>query len=164
MIRILKMILLSGISFGILMGTGFALFSGSRAGFYLGIGIGLLFGVMITAFAEWQRSQFKSAFPGEGNERLLKQGPANHFQGWEGVGGWLYLTDRRLLFRSHRFNARNHELSVPLDEIEDARTSLTARLIPNGLLIKSLHGEERFVVRGRLQWVTEIRRAKEHAF
>src|SRR6266540_4292141 len=32
-------------------------------------------------------------------ERLLKHGLANHYRGMVNVGGWLYLTDRRLLFQ-----------------------------------------------------------------
>ena len=50
-------------------------------------------------------------------ETMLRNGPANHFVGVEGVGGWLYLTSGRLYFRSHSLNIQNHECSLMLDDV-----------------------------------------------
>jgi hypothetical protein len=76
------------------------------------------------------------------------------------VGGWLYLTDQRLVFLSHGFNIQEHKLSIPLEEIVEARPCATARIIPNGLRIVTTEGEERFVVEGRRSWADEIEQAK----
>ncbi|MGL4549797.1 MAG: GRAM domain-containing protein, partial [Gemmataceae bacterium] len=142
------------------MGLFFTVQWGSPYGFVVGSAGGLPFGLLLAAFAAWQSSRFTRDVPRSEGEKLLKQGPANHFRGWEGAGGWLYLTDRRLLFRSHHFNAQNHELSVPLEEILEVETCSTAWVIPNGLRVVTARGAERFVVEGRRDWVEVIGKAK----
>jgi hypothetical protein len=72
------------------------------------------------------------------------------------VGGWLYLTTKRLYFRSHAFNNQNHELVIPLREITNAKRSWTAGIIPNGLTVETAKGRERFVVNGARSWVEAI--------
>jgi GRAM domain len=160
MLRFLKMITLAGLPFGLLMGLFFTLMFGDPSGVAFGLACGLLFGLLMAGFAEWQRSRFTREDPCLDGEQLLKQGPANHFRGWEGVGGWLYLTDRRLLFRSHRLNIQNHELSIPLEEILQARPCLTAWVFPNGLSVVTAKETERFNVERRREWVEEISHAK----
>ena len=160
MLRFLKLAVLTGVPFGLFMGLFFALHSGNSSEFILGLPAGLFFGPTMAAFAAWQASRFTQDPPELQDEQLLKQGPANHFVGMEGVGGWLYLTDKRLLFRSHRFNIQNHELSMPLADIMEVQTCLTGRIVPNGLRVLTTSGEERFVVGGRRRWLVEIRLAK----
>lgn len=160
MFRFLKMTVFAGVPFGLFMGLFFTFLSGGFFEFGLGLAFGLLFGLLLAAFAAWQGSRFTREVPGLEGEQLLKQGPANHFRGWEGVGGWLYLTDKRLLFRSHRFNVQNHELSMPLGEIVEVQTCSTAWVIPNGLRVVTAQGAERFVVEGRRSWLEEISQAK----
>jgi hypothetical protein len=76
------------------------------------------------------------------------------------VGGWLYLTDKRLLFRPHGFNVQRHELSIPLADVADVQTCSTAWVIPNGLHLVTSKVDERFVVEGRRDWVEQIRLAR----
>jgi hypothetical protein len=159
---------LAGVPFGLLMGLFFTFqsvnpFAVGPFGLVLGLAAGLLFGLLTATFAEWQRSRFAREDPGLEGEQLLKQGPANHYRGLEGVGGWLYLTDKRLLFRSHRFNVQNHELSMPWDEIAEAQVCPTAWIIPNGLRVVTAQKAERFVVEDRQSWVAEINRVKGKA-
>jgi hypothetical protein len=142
------------------MGLLFAVQSGRPLGLVFGLGVGLLFGLLLAGFAEWQRSRFTREIPDLAGEQLVKQGPANHFRGMEGVGGWLYLTERRLLFRSHRLNVQNHELSIPLGAILEARPCSTAWVVPNGLRVVTAQGAERFVVEGRQTWVDEIEQVR----
>jgi hypothetical protein len=158
--RFLKTTIFAGVPFGLFMGLFFTVQSGSFFGFGRGLAAGLLFGLLLAAFAAWQGSRFTLETPSLEGEDLLKQGPANHFRGWEGVGGWLYLTDKRLLYRSHRFNVQNHELSMPLGEVVEVQTCLTAWVIPNGLRVVTTQGTERFVVEGRRSWLEEISQAK----
>lgn len=161
MLRFPKNVVSAGVPFGLLMVVFFTLLSGSPRAIGWGLAAGLLFGLLIAAFAEWQRSRFTRENPCSDGERLLKQGPANHFRGWEGVGGWLYLTDKRLLFRPHRFNLQNRELAIPLEEVVDVQTCATAWVIPNGLRVLTPKGAQRFVVEGRQSWVAEVNQAKE---
>jgi hypothetical protein len=160
MLRFLKMTVVAGVPFGICMGLFFSFQSSTSTGIVLGSAAGLFFGLSLATFAAWQASRFTADDPDLQGEQLLKQGAANHFLGWEGVGGWLYLTDKRLLFRSHRINVQNHALSMPLAEMVDVQTCSTAWVVPNGLRVVTARGDERFVVGGRRSWVDAIRQAK----
>lgn len=42
-------------------------------------------------------------------------------RGWEGVGGRLYLTNRRLVFESHAINLQTGTTDIPLADIVDAK-------------------------------------------
>ena len=155
-----KTAIFAGVPFGLLMGLFFALRYGSAFGCAGGLAGGVLFGLTMGSFVAWQSSRFSRQAPALEGERIRHQGPANHFRGWEGVGGWLYLTDKRLLFQSHGFNVQRHELSMPLTEVADVQACSTAWVIPNGLRIVTEKSAERFVVEGRRDWVEQIRLAK----
>lgn len=96
------------------------------------------------------------------NETVIKQGGANLQCGVETVGGKLYLTDQRLVFRSHSFNVQTGETAVTLDEIGQTSLCWTKflnilPLAPNSLAVETKNGEEfRFVLFGRKSWKNEI--------
>jgi len=95
------------------------------------------------------------------DETLIKQGSANHWQGWEAVGGNLFLTDQRLIFKSHRLNVQRHETSIELEEVAFVKSRNNFLLVPNGMSILLRNGqEERFVIWSRKDWITKIRQAK----
>jgi len=95
------------------------------------------------------------------NETLIKQGAANHWQGWEAVGGRLFLTDQRLVFKSHSFNVQRHETSIELEEVAFVKPRNNFLLVPNGMSIFLRKGqEERFVIWSRKDWINKIRQAK----
>lgn len=160
MLRFFELAILSGVPFGLAMGVYFGLTFGVEAGVASALALGPFFGLSMAAFAAWQGGRFAHEVPACDGETLLRQGPANHFKGIESVGGRLYLTNRRLLFRSHRLNVQNHELSIGLGDIEAAWPARTAWVVPNGLRVATAGGVERFVVEGRKQWADEIARAK----
>jgi hypothetical protein len=123
---------------------------------------GVIFGVVMAAFSGCQKRKAENERPSFAGEEVMKDGGANHFKNIEAVGGWLYLTDQRLLFRSHSFNIRRHELSIPLRAISEAKTRSTFGIIPNGLEIKTIDGKtEKFVVENRKDWVRKISETKE---
>jgi hypothetical protein len=167
--QFIKHTLQIGIPFGLFMGALFGLPSYWLTGnLFLGIGLGLyaglVFGVGITCFAAYRRQGLRAKRPDFSGEELVHEGPANHFLHWEGVGGWLYLTNRRLLFRSHPFSFQPHQTELPLPEISSAVPSLTAGIIPNGLLVCTASGAvERFIVFGRKKWIAAISTAKLHS-
>lgn len=119
--------LITGTAFGIPMGAiagvvvGIA--RGLSEGFFFGlvtaVASGLAFGLAMAGFMVIQRRRVARARPEFTGEQLLHDGPANHFRNGEGVGGWLYLTKERLLFRSHQFNIQRHESSIPLADIAE---------------------------------------------
>ncbi|HZF54168.1 MAG TPA: hypothetical protein VE093_36230 [Polyangiaceae bacterium] len=160
---------LAGLAFGAPMGVLFGLMTRSPGlGVVLGLLSAALFGLLIGAFAR-RVEQTDTFAPGGAapdflpEEHVIHQGLANHFKGMEGVGGKLYLTNRRLRFRSHAVNIQVHDESYPLDLITTVEPARTLGLIPNGLLVTLGDGRrERFVVHHRRAWVSAITEARRH--
>jgi hypothetical protein len=98
-----------------------------------------------------------------GGEPVVLEAPANHFRKIEAVGGNLYLTDRRLVFKPHQINAQRRELSIPLSDIAELRPVPTMWVVPNGLLVTTRNGgSERFVVENREGWIGKIEETTSH--
>jgi hypothetical protein len=170
--RFVRTAVTTGVPFGLVMGLLYFLMMSFLFGFssqllafgvVQGAGCGALFGVCMGAFVSYQGRKFASENPCAPGEDLIRHGVANHFLRLEGAGGYLYLTTERLLFRSHKFNVRDHELSIPLKDVVSVRPFLTAGLIPNGLEVVRAGRRERFAVEDRHGWADEIRRATEQS-
>jgi hypothetical protein len=95
------------------------------------------------------------------NERIIREGAANLQRGLETVGGWLYLTNQRLFFQSHRFNVQAGSTDIPLNIVGTVRPCWTKFLgflpvFPNSLAVSASDKEYSFVLRGRQQWANAI--------
>ena len=95
------------------------------------------------------------------NEKPIRDSAANLQRGLETVGGWLYLTDQRLLFESHGFNIQIGSTEIPLGQIEATRLVWTKFLgflpiFPNSLAVAVGDKEYSFVVSKREQWASAI--------
>ena len=159
----IKLALISGAAFGLAMGVFISVQSGRcDLGVELGLVAGLLFGPLMAGgmkmFITWLNTWLKVERPEFGSDSMLLEGPANHFKGIEGVGGYLWLTDTRVHFRSHSYNFQNHEWSSPLSSIHDVQATKTVGLFKNGLRLKTRAGEEhRFTVYDNQGWTEAIR-------
>jgi hypothetical protein len=134
----------------------------------VGFGAGCLFGaamaMLVSRLAHGAPDLFVVTDPIGPEEPVLHEGLANHFRGIEGVGGKLFLTDRRLRFVSHRLNVQVHDTSWPLSTIVRAEATRTLGVIPNGLVVWLADGRrERFVVHGRDRWTEAIGQAQHRA-
>ncbi len=157
-----KIMLLTGIPFGLVMGLFWSFLYGSTSGIVMGSIAGVLFGAMMSVFSRYQKKKFEMERPSFAGEDLVKEGGANHFRNIEAVGGWIYLTDKRLFFRSHSINVQRHELSIPLEKISEAKPCRTLGIIPNGLEIMTTDGDkEKFVVDDRKEWSRKILEMKQ---
>lgn len=118
---------------------------------------GVLFGWVIGAFS---KSRFVSAttkISTEPDEIVLFETPANHFKGIEAVGGKLYLTNKRVIFKSHKLNIQNHELSIKLGDISCVERYKTLGVVNNGLsIMTSQNSIEKFVVEQVEEWVRQL--------
>ena len=150
-----------GLLTGVAMGSLCGLSVGTKTGLAIGLLSGVAFGLAMACFFAIQRGRFALARPELTGEDVLHDGPANHFLNGEGVGGWLFLTKERVVFRSHQFNIQPHELSVPLTEITDVQDVRLAKVFPTGLRFVTRSGnEEWFVVEDNRRWRDEIVKAK----
>jgi hypothetical protein len=140
------------------MGVFFSLTSGD--GILLGLGTGAFFGIGMAAATAAFQKRLERDPPVFDREEVLLQSPANHFRGVEGVGGWLMLTDQRLVFQPHSLNVQKAEWSVPLSELIRVEPRRTLGILPNGLRAVTTAGEERFVVEDRTPWLREVELAK----
>ena len=152
--RFLILALLAGLPFGIVMGVFFSLIFGE--GILLGLTTGTFFGIW-TAASQRRNERNPPAFEGE---NVLFQSPANHFRGIESVGGWLVLTDQRLLFQPHRFNIQKEEWSLPLSDLIRMEPRRSFGILPTGMGAVTTAGEERFMVEKRMPWLREVELAR----
>ena len=151
---------LSGLVFGAVMSLLFIpllyLAGELKAGICLSLGCAVTFGGALGWFSLVASRRLRSKIPMRAGESLIHQGPANHFVDKEAVGGWLYLTNQRLLFASHGANFFVHKWEAPLSTIEGVRTCATLKVIPNGIVVSTTDGERRFAVDGRALWKNQI--------
>lgn len=95
------------------------------------------------------------------DERIIKQAGANYFIGKEGVGGKLVLTDRRLMFKPHKFNVQKQQAEFQLTEIERLELARTLRFMRNGLSLETAgRGVHKFIVDEPHSWMETILQQK----
>jgi len=127
------------------------------SGLFGGALSGLLFGWLVGLFANSKRVTKDTKIDTEANETILFDTGANHFKGAEAVGGKLYLTDKRLVFKSHKFNIQNHKLSINLSDIEKVDRYKTLGLVNNGLSVTTTGNKiEKFVVQQPDKWFSQL--------
>jgi len=127
--------------------------SGIIAGFISG----LLFGWLTGLFSKSKFAKESTKIDLDLDEEIVFQTPANHFKGVEGVGGKLYLTSKRLIFKSHSLNIQNHQLSISLTDINNADRYKTLGVVNNGLAIITIQNKtEKFVVEQVDEWLKQL--------
>jgi hypothetical protein len=115
---------------------------------------GVLFWWLIGLFANSKIVKESTKIETHPDENIIFETPANHFKGMEGVGGKLYLTNKRLVFKSHKYNIQNHELSISLSDLTKVYKRKTLGLISNGFSIITRDAKtEKFVVEDLDKWI-----------
>ncbi|MEB2777704.1 GRAM domain-containing protein [Algoriphagus sp. D3-2-R+10] len=124
---------------------------------------GIFFGVIMVIsfpylFGKFAISLGKNINPElDPDEEIETEGPANLFRGKEAVGGKLFLTNEKLIFKSHKLNIRTGQSDIPFDTIIDIQEQKTEKLTDNGLRVKTVDGREYdFVVDDRKSWMEKL--------
>lgn len=126
-----------------------AVFCGATAGF--------LYAWTVGKFANSKWVDKQTMITAEPGENILFDTPANHFKGIEGVGGKLYLTNKRVVFKSHKINFQKHQLSINLSDIIKVDRYRPLGIANNGILIKTSGNKtEKFVVEQRDAWMDHL--------
>lgn len=132
-------LIFQGVTFGIFMGIGFP---------YITEKFGKRFTSTLGKNIQPELSE---------NEAVEIEGPANLFRGVEGVGGKLFLTDKKMIFKAHKINIQKGQTDIPYHIISKITKRKTAKLIDNGLRINTSNGNEYdFVVNDRGLWVEKL--------
>lgn len=98
------------------------------------------------------------------DEAVVIDGAANLQRGIETLGGWLYLTDRRLIFEVHKWNFQKQDEIINLEDIAFVQNAWTFILniipiYPNSIVVSMKQGiDYRFVVSNRKDWIEMIQK------
>ena len=93
-------------------------------------------------------------------EVIQHEGPANLFRGIEAVGGKLLITNKRLVFKSHKVNIQRGQVNLALGQVTGVISRKTSKIFDNGLRVLDQSGEKfDFVVFERDQWISRIEKA-----
>lgn len=128
-------------------------------GLFFGILMGLGFPYLMEKFGGKFASKLGKNIKPEltPNELVEIEGPANLFRGIEGVGGKLFLTNKKVIFKSHKMNIQKGQTDIEYNAITEIIKRKTAKLIDNGIRIKTNDGKEfDFVVNERDKWIEKI--------
>ena len=96
----------------------------------------------------------------EVNEDIRYQGPANHFVGVESVGGHIFITKNKIIFKSHSYNIQNHNMEILLKDIVEVKKYNILGIIPTGLKIIQKLKTDTFVVNNRSKIVYILNKNK----
>lgn len=82
---------------------------------------------------------------------------ANRMKGFESIGGRLTITEKEVIFKSHKLNIQKGTVTIAISDILDVEKRNTLFLVPNGLKIGVKSGEEyKFVVNQRGKLITYL--------
>jgi hypothetical protein len=93
----------------------------------------------------------------ENGERIVMQEGASHIIKGEDVGGMLFLTDKSLIFQSHTFSLRKHQLILPLDEFADVEIAELYGHVKSGIKVTLVSGQiEKFRMKSFERWAERL--------
>ena len=104
-------------------------FQGLFFGLFMAYGFPLIFKKMGTSLGNSIHPELAS------DEEIEMEGPANLFRGMEGVGGKLFLTNQKVIFKAHALNIQTGQTDISFDSITDIQFRKTGHLLDNGLSI-----------------------------
>ena len=137
------------------------LFQGIFMGIFMGLGLPYVSEKFGTRFASKLGKNITPELTQ--NEQIEIEGPANLFRGIEGVGGKLFLTNKKIVFKSHKINIQKGQTDIPYENVSEIIKRKTAKLIDNGIRIKTNDGNEfDFVVNEREKWIENLKEKITH--
>jgi hypothetical protein len=123
---------------------------------YLIVG-GPLFATILVLFARYSFKKITISIPE--NETLIKEYGANLFRGKEGVGGKIALTDKSVLFKSHKVNIQRGETVVFMEDITGFEVkNRIFNLLNNEITLSTTDKDYRFIIQEREEFVEELKR------
>tara|TARA_Y100000815_G_scaffold150927_1_gene136978 strand:- start:24 stop:605 length:582 start_codon:yes stop_codon:yes gene_type:complete len=131
------------------------IFQGVFFGIFFGIGFPYINEKLAGKFSNKMGIKIKPKL--ELNEEIEIEGSANLFRGIEGIGGKIFLTNKKLIFKSHKINIQKGQTDIEYSTIKEIVKRKTAKLIDNGIRIITDDGKEfDFVVNERDLWFEKI--------
>ena len=140
----------------IIIGTSFLLIGSSNVALSLSLGFIFLAGALAVYFLfKYEIDQTEQDLT-DSIKNIIFFGRADILKNMEFAGGWLFLTDKELIFITHRFVYKMFEQDIPLSTV----TSVSSGSIPNSLQISTDSGEKHtLVVKDSKEWMKRINNA-----
>lgn len=118
---------------------------------------GPLFATLMILFARYSFKKITITIPK--NEVLIKEYGANLFRGKEGVGGKIALTNKNLIFKSHKINIQTGETIINIEDISGYEVkNRLFNLLKNDVTLKTTEKDYRFIIQGRDEFITELKK------
>jgi len=101
---------------------------------------------------------FKKIITLKEDERIITTVNANLFRGFEAVGGRMKITNKRLIFESHRLNVQDGPTAILLNQIAEVKKkNFFLGIVPTGMVIRAKNGTKyTFVVDNREELINLI--------
>ena len=128
-------------------------------GMFFGFSMGIVYPFLMQKFGPKFNSKIGKNIKPEltQDESIEIEGPANLFRGMEGVGGKLYLTNKKVVFKAHKINIQKGQTDILYENITEIIKRKTAKIINNGIRIKTNDKNEfDFVVNDREKWIEKL--------
>jgi hypothetical protein len=126
------------------------------SGLFWGALAGLLFGWLMGVFANSKFLTQGTKIDTDANETIVFETRASHFKGAKRTSGKLYLTNKRLVFKFHKSNTQNRELSISLSHINKVYRYKTLGITNNGLAVTTDNKIVKFAVQQPDQWINQL--------
>ena len=118
--------------------------------------VGPLFATSMILFARYSFKKITITIPE--NETLIKEYGANLYRGKEGVGGKIALTNKSLIFKSHKVNIQTGETLIPIHDISGFKIkNRIFNLLNNELILNTTEKDYRFIIQGRDELMEELK-------
>ncbi|QTN39119.1 hypothetical protein HZ996_08210 [Cryomorphaceae bacterium] len=150
---------------GLVFGAGFTLFLLTRVpadkALLLGFTSAILIGGTVYFFylPPKRRDASGKTTPGAlpNGDKIFMQEGASHLWKGDTVGGILYLTHEYLLFQSHSYSLRKHQMQIPLDEIHEVEEDAMLGVHATGIKLTLASGQiVKFQVKSRERWIERL--------
>ncbi|QJP33817.1 hypothetical protein F0365_05055 [Nonlabens sp. Ci31] len=118
---------------------------------------GPLFATVLVLFARYSFKKVSISIPE--NETLIKEFGANLYKGKEGVGGKIALTDKSVIFKSHKVNIQTGETRINIQYISDFKIkNRVFNLLNNEITLTTIDKDYRFIIQDRDHFIEELKR------
>lgn len=151
----LPMAIIMTLFYGIIDGFSWTFFGISIVTFLI-IG-GPVFAAAITLFTQYIFKKIHILIPEE--ESLIKEYGANLFKGKEGVGGKVALTDKSVIFKSHKVNIQTGETIIDIQDITGFEIkNRIFNLLNNQITLTTAIDNYKFIIQERDDFIKELKK------
>ncbi|WP_162418796.1 PH domain-containing protein [Cyclobacterium roseum] len=128
-------------------------------GLFFGLSFALIFPYLFNRLGGMVFSKIGAAIhPAlEPGEEIQREAPATLFKGMEGVGGKLFLTNKKLIFKSHALNIQKGQTDIDYETISGVEKREVGKRKYPGICIQTKDGKKyKMVVYEPEVWIAEL--------